>query len=66
MKEKVYEAIRRSGKNGIRLRDIGYHCGCWHVLCLEHVYALMDEGKVVSKTIGHGWEAYIKYYVINS
>ena len=66
MKEKVYEAIRRSGKNGIRLRDIGYHCNCWHVLCLEHVYALMNEGKVVSKTIGHDWEAYIKYYVTNS
>ena len=66
MKEKVFEAIRRSGKNGIRLRDIGHYCGCWHVLCLEHVYVLMDEGKVTSKIIGHGWEAYIKYYVTNS
>ena len=66
MKEKVYEAIRRSGKNGIRLRGIGYHCGCWHVLCLEYVCNLMDEGKVVSKTIGCGWGAYIKYYVTES
>ena len=66
MKEEVFEAIRRSGKNGIRLRDIGHYCNCWHVLCLEHVYDLMDEGKVTRKTIGHGWEAYIKYYVTNS
>ena len=63
MKEKVYEAIQKAGKNGIRLRDIGYYCNCWHCSCLEHVSALIDEDKVVGKTIGHGWEAYIKYYV---
>lgn len=63
MKEKVFEAIKKSGKNGIRLRDIGHYCNCWHVSCLEYVYELINEGKVKSKTIGTGWQAYIKYYV---
>lgn len=63
MKDKVYEAIKKSGKNGIRLRDIGYRCNVWHVSCLEHVVELMNENKVYCKTIGYGWEAYIKYYV---
>lgn len=66
MKEKVYEAIRRSGKNGIRLRDIGYHCDCWHCGLLPYVIELMEEGRVYERTIGHGWEAYIKYYVTES
>lgn len=63
MKTKVYEAIKKSGKNGIRLRDIGYHCNVWHVSCLEYVVELMNENKVYCKTIGYGWGAYIKYYV---
>jgi predicted transcriptional regulator len=63
MKAKIYEAIKKSGKNGIRLRDIGYYCNVWHVSCLEYVAELVEEGKVYGKTIGHGWQAYIKYYV---
>ena len=66
MKEKVYEAIKKSGKHGIRLRDIGRHCNVWHVSCLEYVYELINEGRVESKTIGHGWQAYIKYYAKGS
>lgn len=66
MKNKVYEAIKKSGENGIRLRDIGYCCNVWHVSCLEYVTELIEEGKVYGKTIGHGWDAYIKYYVTNS
>ena len=66
MKEKVYEVIKQSGKAGIRLRDIGRRVGVWHVKCLAPVCDLIDEGRVVSKTIGHGWEAYIKYYVTES
>lgn len=62
MKDKIYEIIKRSGKNGIRLRDIGFCAGVWHCSCLGPVCELMEEGKVISKTIGHGWEAYIKYY----
>lgn len=63
MKEKVYEIIKKSGKNGIRLRDIGFCANTWHVNCLEPVHELIDEGRVYGKQIGHGWEAYIKYYV---
>lgn len=66
MKEKIYEVIKQSGKAGIRLRDIGRRVGMWHVNCLADVYELIDEGRVVSKTIGQGWEAYIKYYVKES
>lgn len=66
MKEKIYEAIKKSGENGIRLRDIGHYCNVWHCSCLEYVCELMDEGKVYGKTIGHGWQAYIKYYVKES
>lgn len=66
MKEQVYEVIKRAGKNGVRLCDIGRRVGVWHVKCLVPVCDLMDEGRVVSKTIGHGWEAYIKYYVKES
>lgn len=66
MKEKIYEAIQKAGKNGIRLRDIGYYCNCWHCSCLEYVHELIDEGKVEGKTIGAGWQAYIKYYVKGS
>lgn len=62
MKEKVFEAIKKSGKYGIRLRDIGHYCNCWHVMCLDYVHELIDEGKVEGKTIGAGWQAYIKYY----
>lgn len=63
MKNKVYEAIQKSGKNGIRLRDIGYVVGAWHCGLLEYVAELIEEGKVYGKTIGRGWQAYIKYYV---
>lgn len=66
MKEKVFEAIKKSGKNGIRLRDIGHYCNCWHCSCLEYVAELVEEGKIYGKTIGKGWEAYIKYYVTES
>ena len=45
MKEKVFEAIKKSGKYGIRLRDIGHYCNCWHVMCLDYVHELVDEGK---------------------
>lgn len=62
MKEKVYEAIKKAGKNGIRLRDIGFHCGVWHCSCLGPVLELEKEDKVSEKTIGTSWEAYIKYY----
>lgn len=64
MKDKIYEIIKRSGSNGIRLRDIGFCAGVWHCSCLGPVCELIDEGKVISKTIGHGWEAYIKYYAV--
>lgn len=63
MKEKVFEAIKKSGKHGIRLRDIGHYCNCWHVMCLDYVHELIDEGKVEGKVIGAGWTAYINYYV---
>lgn len=63
MKEQVFEAIKKSGKRGIRLRDIGYYCNCWHVSCLEYVHELINEGRVEDKTIGAGWMAYINYYV---
>ena len=62
MKEKVFEAIKKSGENGIRLRYIGHYCNCWHINCLDYVHELIDEGKVYGKTIGRGIEAYIKYY----
>lgn len=62
MKTKVYEVIKKSGKNGIRLRDIGFVVGAWHCGLLEYVSELVDEGKVYGKIIGHGWQAYIKYY----
>ena len=62
MKEKVYEVIKKSGKNGIRLRDIGYYCDCWHCSCLGYAIELAKEGRVYSRTIDRGWEAYIKYY----
>jgi hypothetical protein len=63
MKEKVFEAIKKSGKHSIRLRDIGHYCDCWHVMCLDYVHELVDEGKVEGKIIGAGWQAYIKYYI---
>lgn len=66
MKEQVFEAIKKSGKNGIRLRDIGYVVGAWHCGLLPYVAELVDEGKVYGKQIGHGWQAYIKYYVTES
>ena len=63
MKEKVYEAVKKSGEDGIRLRDIDYYCNCWHGSCLEYVSELIKEDKVVGKIIDHEWGAYIKYYV---
>lgn len=66
MKEQVFEVIKQYGENGIRLRDIGYYCGVWHVSCLVYVTELMNEGKIHSKTIGSGWQAYIEYYVTDS
>lgn len=63
MKEQVFEAIQKSGENGIRLRDIGYYCHCWHCKCLDWVSELLNEGRIYGKTIGTGVEAYIKYYV---
>lgn len=66
MKEQVFEVIKQYGENGIRLRDIGYYCGVWHVSCLAYVTELMNEGKVHSKTIGSGWQACIEYYVTDS
>ena len=66
MKTKVYEAIQKAGKNGIRLRDIGFYCNAWHCGLLVYVSELIEEGKVYGKTIGHGWEAYIKYYLTES
>lgn len=66
MKEQVFEAIKKSGKNGIRLRDIGFYLNVWHVNLLDDCLALVQEGKIYAKTIGHGWQAYIKYYVTES
>ena len=66
MKEKIYEAIKKSGKNGIRLRDLGFYLNVWHVNLLDDCLALVQEGKIYAKTIGHGWQAYIKYYVTES
>lgn len=63
MKIKVYEAIKKSGENGIRLRDIGYVVKEWHCGLLPYIAELMEEGKITSKTVGRGWQAYIKYYV---
>jgi hypothetical protein len=66
MKEQVYEAIKKSGKNGIRLRDLGFYLNVWHVNLLDDCLDLVKEGKIYAKTIGHGWQAYIKYYVTES
>ncbi|MBO5810502.1 MAG: hypothetical protein J6R32_06700 [Bacteroidales bacterium] len=66
MKEKIYEAIKKSGKNGIRLRDLGFYLNVWHVNLLDDCLDLVKEGKIYAKTIGHGWQAYIKYYVTES
>ena len=63
MKEKVFEAIKRAGANGIRLRYIGSYVGVWHPHCLPSVTELLAEGRIYERTIGRGWEAYIKYYV---
>lgn len=66
MKEKVYKAIQRSGNNGIRLRDIGYVVNAWHCGLLEYVSELIQEKKIYGKIIGHGWQAYIKYYTVGT
>ena len=62
MKEQIFKVISKAGANGIRLRDIGPEVGVWHVKCLEHVLELEQEGRVCHKTIGIGWEAFVKYY----
>lgn len=63
MKEKIYEVVRKYGKNGIRLRTIGSILGVWHCGLIGDIYELIDEGKLEVKTIGQGWDAYNKYYI---
>lgn len=62
MKEMVYKAIQKSGKRGMRLRELGWALNVWHCSLLNYVVELENEGLIYSKTIGHGIEAYIQYY----
>lgn len=45
MEMQVLEAIK-SKPEGMRLREIGYAVGCWHVDCLEAVIFLRTAGYV--------------------